>query len=125
MSEAKRVLIVEDRANVLQILQMLVQAYSAEWVVEGARNYRDAVGALNLCPYDLVTIDNDLGDGRTGKEVAAEIRGGRLCTRATAKLVMISDALLNEPLDRILFDDGLPKPVRMPELHAMLKRLLG
>jgi DNA-binding response OmpR family regulator len=66
-----RILVVEDRPDVLQTVEMMLDLIGHDVVV--ARRAEDAVRKVREEPFDLLLTDLNLGAGR-GTDVIAELR---------------------------------------------------
>jgi CheY-like chemotaxis protein len=112
----KRILLVEDDANVRFIVEhvLLAEGYG----VDSAANAAAARLALDAHPYDLVLADGKLGDG-TGFEIA-DVGAGR----GARTLVITGDALAFPPEDRARHPYVM-KPVRPAELIRIVEGLIG
>jgi DNA-binding response OmpR family regulator len=114
-----RVLIVEDEAEVADLLQRTLQ--QAAWAADVARTGADALVALALNDYDLAILDLGLPDG-DGAEVCRRWRerGGR-----TPILMLTARGTLGDRVRGLDAgaDDYLTKPFEVEELLARLRAL--
>jgi DNA-binding response OmpR family regulator len=71
MSQAPRILVVDDESTIRMAIEMMLE--EREWLVVGAENGLDAVRAAKETPFDVVILDKNLPD-ISGVEVLRRIR---------------------------------------------------
>lgn len=115
----RRILVVDDEAGVRALLRECfeVEGYA---VVEAADS-REALGALDAAPPDIVTLDLKLA-GEDGLDVARQIR-----SKCNVPIVMITGK--GDPIDRIVglelgADDYITKPFHLREVLARIRAIL-
>ena len=118
-----RVLIVEDNpVNQLVAAEMVKRlGLHADVVGDGA----EALAALERLPYDLVLMDCQM-PVMDGFEATRRLRDRQQPTQRLPVIAMTANAIRGDR-ERCLeagMDDYLPKPVRLSELSAMLRRWL-
>jgi len=116
-----KVLVAEDnRVNQVVATEMLNRlGYAADIVTDG----RGAIDAVLANGYDLVLMDCDMPDV-DGFAASREIRAREGQGRHTPIVAMTASAMSGDR-DRCLaagMDDYLPKPMRIADLDAMLRR---
>lgn len=121
MAETKKILIVEDDADI----QMIEEAYlqSAGFQTEVISDGRQVAAALEKTKFDLILLDLML-PGKSGYDVCKEIRG-------TTDIPILMVTARTESIDKIRglglgADDYIPKPFDPAELvarvHANLRQ---
>ncbi len=118
-----RVLIVDDEAEILGLLQSLLEAEGA--TVVAATRATDALGAARAGTFDIVLSDISMPE-MDGLQFIAELR--RLPQAARWPAIAISGFSRPDDADRARaagFDDHLGKPVSMEQLRGAVGRLLA
>ncbi len=122
MSDARRILIIEDEPAIADTLiyALKTEGFAPEWCATG-RAGLVALGARAERPFSLVVLDVGLPDG-TGFEVCKQIR-------AHSSVPVIFLTARNAEIDRVLGlelggDDYLVKPFSPRELTARVKAIL-
>jgi two-component system, NtrC family, response regulator HydG len=111
-----RILLVEDDANVLMLLEHVLSGDGYE--VDTASTVEQARSHLAQRPgYDLVVADGRLPDG-TGMEV------GDAAARAGARTLIVTGFAFQLPREELGRYDYLLKPVRPAELLRAIGRML-
>ncbi|MBV9017323.1 MAG: response regulator [Alphaproteobacteria bacterium] len=113
---AKRILIVEDEADIAEILTIFLQGEGYE--VETAGTLAQARQRLNEASYSLVNTDLRLPDG-SGLEIAD--RASELGARTS----ILSGYVSQLSADAISRHEVLVKPMRPSEFVAIIRRLIG
>ena len=116
MSEQKRVLVVDDQADICEVMGAILEG--AGYVVGTAMNGRSALKLLASDRYDVAIVDALLPLGVSGLKLADEL------TRRGCQVIMMTGSItVREKLE-----DGaypvLMKPFRMSELKALIQRVL-
>lgn len=122
MSDARRILIIEDEPAIADTLvyALKTEGFAPEWCATG-RAGLVALGARAERPFSLVVLDVGLPDG-TGFEVCKKIR-----LQSSVPVIFLTAR--NAELDRVLGlelggDDYLTKPFSPRELTARIKAIL-
>lgn len=122
MSDARRILIIEDEPAIADTLiyALKTEGFAPEWCATG-RAGLVALGARAEQPFSLVVLDVGLPDG-TGFEFCKKIR-------AQSSVPVIFLTARNSEIDRVLGlelggDDYLVKPFSPRELTARIKAIL-
>lgn len=122
MSDARRILIIEDEPAIADTLiyALKTEGFAPEWCATG-RAGLVALGARAEQPFSLVVLDVGLPDG-TGFEICKKIR-------AQSSVPVIFLTARNAEIDRVLGlelggDDYLVKPFSPRELTARIKAIL-
>lgn len=68
-----RILCVDDKAENLKIRTMMLEQFGCETI--SACDYDESMRILGKNEVDLLLIDYHLADGRTGEEIARDVRG--------------------------------------------------
>ena len=118
----KRILIVEDHENLLQLQSILLSAKGYE--VVGAKDGREAINVIDTVPPDLVVLDIGL-PGVDGYEVCRHIKA-RPETRHIP-VVVITARKSREDLQKI--DEAgadwyIPKPFKAAMVMETVQRFL-
>jgi len=114
-----RVLIVEDEADVADLLQRVLR--QAAWAPDIVATGHDALTALAVSPYDLIVLDLGLPD-LDGAEVCRRYRAGG---GHTPILMLTARSALTDRVHGLDAgaDDYLAKPFAAEELLARLRAL--
>ena len=111
-----RILLVEDDADVLLLLEHTLRA--AGYEIDSVTTVVAALSLLRRHSYDLVLADGELGDG-TGMKVAdAAVKKG-------AKALIVTGYAFRLPREELMRHPYLLKPVRPAELLAEIARVLN
>jgi len=118
-----RILAVEDSAVIDVLLSYILQE---NYSVDVARSEQEAMVKVQGPPYDLVLMDINLGDQRTGVDVMQDLR----CIPAYANvpIVAMTAYALLEDRDRFMeagFDGYLSKPFTTKELLTLIEQMLA
>jgi DNA-binding response OmpR family regulator len=120
--EAARVLVVEDEANIRELvcLHLRHEGYTCDGVADG----RDALGRVQAEAFDLLVLDLML-PGLDGLSLCRAVRNGRL--NADVPILMLTAR--GEEADKVVglesgADDYLTKPFGVRELVARARALL-
>ena len=121
MTNKKKVLIVDDERNIVQMLTMLLETRGYEVLV--AENGRDAINRAHEKP-DLILLDLILPDIE-GLEVCRVLRGGN-GTRHIPIIILSIKYLFEDKIEGLYFgaDDYLTKPFDCEELFARMEAVL-
>jgi two-component system KDP operon response regulator KdpE len=120
MSEAARVLVVDDEAALRKTLRASLTA--SGFTVEEARNADEALGLIGLAPFDIVLLDVNM-PGVNGMDACGRLR--RLAPQMGIVMVTVRDS--EDDKVRALeagADDYITKPFRLRELLARLRAVL-
>ena len=113
-------LVLEDDASARDLL--LEVGGDAGWDVRGASTIASLRHALDERLPDLLIIDDDVGDGRTG-DLARELRAGRH-TR-DMPIMIVTDAQPRRRAELATLAWVLPKPFDLVDLERHLTRADG
>lgn len=110
------VLVVDDRPDICEIVQMALQE-SGAYRVSAATEIREALSFLDRDPPDLLILDAVM-PGRQGFRLATDA-----AERGIPIMMMTGEPVMNEMLDELGWSH-LRKPFRLPELLAETRRIL-
>lgn len=113
----KRILLVEDEPQVLDILTHTLRA--ERYAVDTAKNVPEAMSLLDWRTYALAIVDWRLpggGDGLLVADTAADLG---------AKTMIMSSYLFQMPGGRAERHETLMKPMRPSEMVAAVERAIG
>ncbi|MBO9370029.1 MAG: response regulator [Chloroflexi bacterium] len=118
-----RILVVDDNADLLQMIRMLLEERGGHEVILSAEG-EDGLAKARATPPDLAIIDVMM-PGMNGYEVCRQLRQNP----ATAQIPIIILTARGQPVDRETAlaagaDDYIAKPVTMAELLERVNRLL-
>lgn len=118
-----RILVVDDNADLLQMIRMLLEARGGHEVILSAEG-EDGLAKARANPPDLAIIDVMM-PGMNGYEVCRQLRQNP----ATAQIPIIILTARGQPVDREAAlaagaDEYIAKPVTMAELLERVNRLL-
>lgn len=118
-----RILVVDDNADLLQMIRMLLEERGGHEVILSAEG-EDGLAKARANPPDLAIIDVMM-PGMNGYEVCRQLRQNP----ATAQIPIIVLTARGQPVDRETAlaagaDDYIAKPVSMAELLERVNRLL-
>jgi DNA-binding response OmpR family regulator len=118
-----RILVVDDNADLLQMIRMLLEERGGHEVMLSAEG-EDGLAKARANPPDLAIIDVMM-PGMNGYEVCRQLRRNP----ATAQIPIIVLTARGQPVDREAAlaagaDDYIAKPVTMAELLERVNRLL-
>lgn len=119
-----RILVVDDNADLLQMIRMLLQERGGHEVILSAEG-EDGLAKARAYPPDLAIVDVMM-PGINGYEVCRQLRQNP----ATAHIPIIILTARGQPVDREAAlaagaDDYIAKPVTMAELLERVNRLLS
>lgn len=118
-----RILAVEDSPEIEVLLSYILQD---NYSVDVAKNETEAMALVQGPPYDLVLMDINLGEQRTGVDIMQDLRCLPAYTQVPI-IAMTAYALL-EDRDRFLeagFDGYLSKPFTTKELLTLIEQTLA
>jgi CheY-like chemotaxis protein len=118
-----RILAVEDSSEIEVLLSYILRE---NYSVDVAKNEQEAMAKVQGPPYDLVLMDINLGEQRTGVDIMQDLR----CIPAYANvpIVAMTAYALLEDRDRFLeagFDGYLSKPFTTKELLTLIEQMLS
>lgn len=116
----RRVLIVDDHADTVQIMQRLLSQYGYD--VRTAESFSGAMDACTHGPFDLILADISLPDG-DGLELLQKVAGNG---SPNVKGIALSGYGMPEDIERTHragFSGHLTKPVQFSQLTAMIEGL--
>jgi len=120
----KKVLIVDDKQDILTSITMLVE--SLGYKAKTASNGKQALEKLRLESFDLVLLDV-LMPGMSGKEVLEKIRADPKLKNQ--KVAILSVVRLSEPGEKIIKElkpiTYFQKPIDIDDFKKRLKKILG
>ena len=120
--QLKRVLVIDDRPEVLEGIASVVKQLGFE--CDTAVSVAPAANLLGVRPYDLVFLDLDM-PVKSGFDLAAETRRGD-GPNSDSRIVSISAADVPEDRRGFPFDGHLTKPVTMQAIqHAIASMAYG
>jgi two-component system, OmpR family, phosphate regulon response regulator PhoB len=122
MSKAKRILVVEDDSNIMELLRINLSMTGFE--VSQAANTDEALACLQVAPVNLVMVDWNM-PGRSGLWLLRYLRQ----SEAYRQLPIILATARDDELDKVQafdagVDDYITKPFKMRELLARVQSLL-
>ncbi len=115
-----RLLVVDDQPNTLKIIRKMLAPLAEVRCVE---SFEEAERCLRETSFDLLLLDIDLGDERSGLDLRQLARTSPANERTPA--VAFTASVLIDDGQRYLeagFDDVLGKPFSLDELRAILRR---
>jgi CheY-like chemotaxis protein/HPt (histidine-containing phosphotransfer) domain-containing protein len=120
-----RVLVVEDNTVNQKVATAILESLGCR--AEVAANGREAIGMLELLPFDAVLMDIQMPD-MDGYETTAEIRRRRMGAGGRVPIVAMTAQAMKGERERCLragMDGYVAKPVKPQEIRAALVRVLG
>jgi DNA-binding NtrC family response regulator len=117
----KRILIVDDEESIRFTLECFLTDEGYEVVT--AKNYGEAIEAVETTAFDMIYADIILGGGKTGIDVIREARGRGV----SCPVVVITGAPSVETAveaARLGVFDYIPKPIRWENLMQLTKAAL-
>jgi DNA-binding NtrC family response regulator len=117
-----KILHVEDDPHVAEMSKVALEEMG--WAVETCASGAEAMRKIGSKQrYDLLILDNDLGPGASGLDVARRAR--RLRHRRRTPILMFSGGDVEQEAWRAGADAFLAKPQGMDKLAAMVTRVLS
>ena len=114
-SDAKKILIVDDDAEVVEVLSRFLQKAPLDYTVQAVTNGEDAIAALLLEPPDLVLLDLNMPgvDGlevlkHVGREIPVMIVSGNVDATPAEALKYGAFAYLPKPFDLAYIEQLVP-----------------
>ena len=122
-SPSKRILVVDDTADNLFLIQMVLQ--TEEYEVEVADSGLAALAKIEAEPFDLVLLDVMM-PGMNGIEVAQRIRQNRYLSSMSI-IMLTGSSLLSEDneFDNLETDGFICKPVEFKMLLSRVSAILA
>jgi two-component system, OmpR family, response regulator len=120
MSEAVRVLIVDDDLAVCKLLRQYFEG--AAYKVCEAHDIEDARTKLSANPFNLVMLDLYFGEQAAGRDLAREIRTTHNC--GIIAMSGIADRAERIEIIRATVDDSIGKPLEEDEVLARASAVL-
>lgn len=120
MSEAERILVVDDAPTVRQLLKLLLE--EANYRVDLVATAPEAIEALQLRVYDLIIVDKNL-DGEDGFEVC---RAASAICPDTARILVTADQSVESAIQAVEEDiyAYMTKPLRKQPVLLRVRRAL-
>ena len=112
------ILIVEDAPDIQALLRHLLKAYDLTVVA----NVKEAINAASNHDFDLLMLDINLGEARTGVDLLNTLRA--LPHHASTPALACTAYALHTDREHFLaegFDAYLPKPFSRRQLHEAIK----
>jgi DNA-binding NtrC family response regulator len=116
MSEQKRVLVVDDQADICEVMRDILEM--SGYLVDTAVTGRSALKLLADDRYEVAVVDALLPQGVSGLKLAEE-----LAARGCRVIVMTGSLTMREALDAAPYP-VLTKPFRMSELTTLIESVL-
>ena len=117
MNTTDTVLVVDDRAEICELVQEMLTSHSFE--VHCAKDGTEALGVLDTKRIDLAIIDLLLPGPLSGDDVAAHATGRGV------KVITMSGALASDSRGRDLRHPHVRKPFRLADLLAAVNTALA
>lgn len=121
----KKILIIDDFAEMRSMMRTMVVAYGAEKIVQ-AKDGDEAIEALGSHSFDIVLCDYNLGEGKDGQQVLEEAKHRNLLSAQTVFIMVTAENTSEMVMGALEFqpDAYLSKPVTKDVMQVRLKRLL-
>lgn len=121
----KRILIVDDFAEMRSLMRSMVTAYGATDIAM-AVNGEEAVRLMESGHFDIILCDYNLGDGKDGQQVLEEAKYRNLLPGSTLFVLVTAESTSQMVMGALEYqpDGYLAKPVTKTVLQSRLKRLL-
>jgi CheY-like chemotaxis protein len=119
------VLVAEDNVVNQRLVLYLLEKQGHQ--VRIASSGREALGAWEEAPFDLLLLDIQMPD-LEGYEIARTIRNRERQQGGHLPIIALTAHAMKGDRERCLeagMDDYLTKPIQSAELHAVLKRVLS
>ena len=119
MDSAARILLVDDDANLTQMISRFLRG-ATDYEIRIVNRPEEAIDATRQFRPDLILLDWDM-PGMRGEEVLSELRG---CDGISSTKVALFTGTLHgtsETTERTWF---LPKPMALTELLSMVQAIL-
>jgi two-component system alkaline phosphatase synthesis response regulator PhoP len=120
--KGKRILIVDDEARVLLILQATLGVFGSEFELVTARDGEEALRQLRSKEFALVITDLRM-PRLSGIELTEEIRGSSLCARVMW-ITAYGCEHVREQCKRLSVDGCLDKPLGIQEIRQAVAEIL-
>ena len=119
-TKTMKILIVEDEPQMLKNIATVMEEEG--YVVESAKNFREATDRIGVYSYDCILLDIGLPDGN-GLDLLQKIKQYNL---EDSVIILSAKNSLDDRLTGLNLgaDDYLPKPFHMAELRARVKAVL-
>jgi DNA-binding response OmpR family regulator len=117
MNAARAVLVVDDNADICELVQEMLTSHGFE--VHCAKDGTDALGVLDTNRLDLAIVDLLLPGALSGDDVAAHAVGRGV------NVITMSGALASDSRGRDLRHTHVQKPFRLGNLLATVEKVLA
>ena len=129
MDEQKRILLVDDDPDFIDINRMILEA--ADYAVDEAHSVPEALEKLNNATYDVLILDLMMEDRDSGFALAYAVRSDERLR--TIPILMLTSAeektgfmfQLSQDQEWMKVDDFAAKPLKPADLIARIEKLLG
>jgi DNA-binding NtrC family response regulator len=122
MMRSKRVLIVDDAANVTLTLAASLEKLGSAYTVETAQDGDEALGKIRRQPFDLVITDYKM-PGLDGLDLAQAVREIAPQTQIVL-MTAYGDAAVHETVQDLALEGYLDKPFDVAEIRRLVARAL-
>jgi len=121
----KKILVVDDFAEMRSMLRSMLRAYGAEEIKQ-ASNGEDAVEAIANHKFDIILCDYNLGEGKDGQQVLEESKLRGILPLATTFIMVTAENTSTMVMGALEYqpDAYLSKPVTKLTLQTRLKKIL-
>ena len=122
----KKILIVDDFADMRSTLKRMLQSLNAK-DIDAAGHGKDAVAAMARKSYDIILCDYNLGEGKDGQQVLEEVKHKGLVGAATIFIMITAENTMEMVMGAVEYrpDDYLTKPFNKDLLGSRLEKLIA
>ena len=124
--EDKRILIVDDQAEMRALLKKMAQEQLGIEKIDVAMDAEEALGNIKANLYDIIFCDYELGLGKDGQQILEEVRHFKLISFNAAFILVTAATTRDMVMGALEYcpDGYLTKPINSHEFKVRILKVL-